>query len=78
MALTHDQFIMIQHFLPKGLCLIEKKTGKRDKAFSNKIADNEVLLVLRRTLLVFLGALKIQKKMAVDPSVIGPRKRIDI
>lgn len=40
LALTPDQFTIIQHFLPKGLALLEKKSGKRDKANSHKFADN--------------------------------------
>lgn len=55
LALTHDQFTIIQHFLPKGLSLLEKKSGKRDKASNHKLADNEVILGVCRIYHVFLA-----------------------
>ena len=40
--LTSDQFAIIQHYLPKGFALLEKKTNKRDKSSANKFVDQEV------------------------------------
>lgn len=77
LALTHDQFIIIQHFLPKGLSLLEKKSGKREKASSHKFPDNEVILDIPRIYHVFLAGLKILKKTKEDQSGIEPRKWID-
>ena len=44
-ALTTDQYIIIQHYLPKGYSLIEKKSTRRDKTSTHKIADQEVYFV---------------------------------
>jgi len=40
---TSDQYAIIQHFLPKGYSLLEKKTTKRDKSSAHKFADQENL-----------------------------------
>ena len=40
--LTNDQYAIIQHFLPKGYSLLERKTTKRDKSSAQKFADQEV------------------------------------
>lgn len=39
LLLSADQFLYIQHNLPKGFVLIEKKPGKRDKK-EPRINDN--------------------------------------
>lgn len=47
---TSDQYAIIQHFLPKGYSLLEKKTTKRDKSSAHKFADQEVNLILNQNL----------------------------
>ena len=49
-ALTSDQYAIIQHNLPKGYSLLERKTTKRDKSSANKFADQEVNFILNQNL----------------------------
>ena len=77
LTLTHDQYAIIQHFLPKSYSLLEKKHGKRDKGLSQKYADNEVWILLLRTSHVFRAYSKIQKKIKDDRNEIEPKKLID-
>lgn len=74
LTLTHDQFAIIQHFMPKGYSLLEKKTGKRDKGLSQKYADNEVYIVLWRTYRVFQEDSKIRRRIKADRRETEPRK----
>ena len=62
----HDQYTIIQHFLPKGYSLLEKKTGKRDKASGFKYGDNEVFFILYRTCRDSLEVSSILKKSRED------------
>lgn len=41
-TLTNDQYAIIQHYLPKGYSLLEKRIAKRDKNSAHKFNDQEV------------------------------------
>lgn len=45
-TLSQDQFTIIQHFLPKGYTLQERKSTKREKGSSHKLIDAEVHFIL--------------------------------
>jgi hypothetical protein len=38
-TLTQDQYTIIQHSLPKGYTLQERKSNKREKGSSHKLID---------------------------------------
>ena len=71
LTLTHDQYAIIQHYLPKGYSLLEKKLGKREKGFGHKYPDNEVSIWSSRTSLAFQAASKIQKMTKAGPKETG-------
>lgn len=66
-TLTQDQFIIIQHFLPKGYTLQERKSTKREKGSSHKLIDAEVTLIRYGRCPDFLEVLKIQNRIRAGP-----------
>jgi|LakMenEpi03Aug12_release.lakeMendotaPanAssembly.Ray.scaffolds.fasta_scaffold523734_1 hypothetical protein len=64
-TLTQDQYIIIQHFLPKSYTLQERKSNKREKGSSHKLIDAEVNLKCYFRCLDSQEVLKIHKKIKV-------------
>jgi hypothetical protein len=62
LTLTLDQYTVIQHFLPKGYTLQERKSTKREKGSSHKLIDAEVCFFTYYRCRDFLVVLKILKK----------------
>lgn len=56
-TLSYDQYVLLQHYLPKKYALLEYKPGKRNTA--TKYADNDVqaLLLVEPKLIKIIGKL---------------------